>query len=145
MVLGDYDELYDLSATKPTKSEQKENASTLKKPFPDSKIVEIENFKIGIIHGHQLSPPDGKVDTLASVARYMDVDVLCSGNTHRFVAYEEDGKFFINPGSATGASSAYENNPTPSFVLLDIKENNMVVYFYQLTDEVIVDRIEYSK
>lgn len=33
----------------------------------------------------------------------MDVDILLSGHTHRFEAWEEDGRFFVNPGSATGA------------------------------------------
>lgn len=32
----------------------------------------------------------------------MDVDVLLWGGTHKFEAYELEGKFFINPGSATG-------------------------------------------
>ncbi|CAH7671774.1 hypothetical protein BY996DRAFT_8690543 [Phakopsora pachyrhizi] len=33
----------------------------------------------------------------------MDVDVLASGATHRFEAFEFESKFFINPGSATRA------------------------------------------
>lgn len=33
----------------------------------------------------------------------MDVDVLLTGATHRFESWEDDGKFFVNPGSATGA------------------------------------------
>lgn len=42
---------------------------------------------------------------LAALARTMDVDVLISGGTHRFEAFESEGRFFINPGSATGAWS----------------------------------------
>lgn len=42
---------------------------------------------------------------LAALARQMDVDVLVSGGTSRFEAFEFDGRFFINPGSATGAWS----------------------------------------
>lgn len=33
----------------------------------------------------------------------MDVDVLLTGATHRFESWERDGRFFVNPGSATGA------------------------------------------
>lgn len=33
----------------------------------------------------------------------MDVDILLTGHTHRFEAFEKDGRFFVNPGSATGA------------------------------------------
>ncbi len=35
--------------------------------------------------------------------RQLDVDILVTGHTHSFEAYEYQGKFFINPGSATGS------------------------------------------
>jgi vacuolar protein sorting-associated protein 29 len=54
----------------------------------------------------------------------MDCDVLLWGGTHRFEAYELEGKFFVNPGSATGAISSGwwgdEEAPIPSFVLMDV-------------------------
>jgi vacuolar protein sorting-associated protein 29 len=54
----------------------------------------------------------------------MDVDVLLWGGTHKFEAYELEGKFFVNPGSATGAFSsswlAIDEEPTPSFCLMDV-------------------------
>ena len=33
---------------------------------------------------------------------------MISGHTHKLEAYEKDGKFYINPGSVTGAYSALE-------------------------------------
>jgi vacuolar protein sorting-associated protein 29 len=58
------------------------------------------------------------------MARQMDVDVLLWGGTHRFEAHEMEGKFFINPGSATGAMTTSwwpeTEDPTPSFVLMDV-------------------------
>lgn len=36
----------------------------------------------------------------------MDVDIMINGHTHRFDAFERDGRFFVNPGSATGAWSS---------------------------------------
>ena len=36
----------------------------------------------------------------------MGADILVSGHTHKFDAFRRDGRFFINPGSATGAWSA---------------------------------------
>ncbi|KAJ1953584.1 vacuolar protein sorting-associated protein 29-like protein [Linderina pennispora] len=114
--------------------------------FPNTEVIEHEDIRVGVIHGHQLVPANGDVDTLAAVARQMDVDVLLSGNTHRFEAYEEQGKFFINPGSITGAFSPQEPSPIPSFVLMDIKRGQVVTYVYQLVnDDVSVDRIEYTK
>lgn len=54
----------------------------------------------------------------------MDVDILLWGGTHRFEAFEMEGRFFVNPGSATGAMSAgfwpEGEEPTPSFCLMDV-------------------------
>jgi vacuolar protein sorting-associated protein 29 len=49
--------------------------------------------------------PWGDKESLAMLQRQLDVDVLITGHTHQFEAFEEDNKFFINPGSATGAYS----------------------------------------
>ena len=35
---------------------------------------------------------------------------MISGHTHKLEAYEKDGKFYINPGSVTGAYSALERS-----------------------------------
>ena len=51
----------------------------------------------------------------------MDCDILITGHTHKFEAYEQEGKFYVNPGSATGAYSALESEITPSFILMDIQ------------------------
>ena len=57
-----------------------------------------------------------------------------------------EGKFYVNPGSATGAYSALESEITPSFILMDIQSSTVVTYVYQLVDgEVKVDRIEFKK
>lgn len=57
-------------------------------------------------------------------ARQMDVDILLWGGTHKFEAYEMEGKFFVNPGSATGAMTtgwwSEDEEPVPSFVLMDV-------------------------
>ena len=80
----------------------------------------------------------------------------------RFQAIERDGRFFLNPGSATGAWSGAFNgyvhphlrggfvtdiifsDPTPSFALLDIQGPVVVTYVYQLIEgEVRVEKVEY--
>lgn len=59
----------------------------------------------------------------------MDVDILLWGGTHRFEAFEMEGRFFINPGSATGAfSTGYwpeGEEPTPSFCLMDVSQKTI--------------------
>ncbi|KAI3623113.1 VPS29 [Malassezia furfur] len=68
----------------------------------DELVLQYPPLRIGVVHGHQVIPAGDKA-ALASLARSMDVDVLLSGYTHQFEAYAYDGRFFINPGSATGA------------------------------------------
>lgn len=64
----------------------------------------------------------------------------------QFEAYQRESKFFINPGSATGAYSALLPDVAPSFVLMDIQGTNVVTYVYQLIDdEVKVERRDFAK
>ena len=73
--------------------------------YPDTKVVTIAGFKLGLVHGHQVVPWADPA-ALAMLQRQLDVDVLISGHTHKFAAFEYADKFFVNPGSATGAYSA---------------------------------------
>ena len=89
-----------------------------------SKVVQHGGLRIGFTHGHTIIP-QGDPDSLLIAARQMDVDVLLWGGTHQFQAYEMGDKFFVNPGSATGAFStgrwADDAEPTPSFCLMDVR------------------------
>ena len=44
----------------------------------------------------------------------LDVDILISGQTHKFEAFEHENKFYINPGSATGSYSALNRSASQS-------------------------------
>lgn len=85
--------------------------------FPPTLIINHPPLKIGVLHGHQLLPV-GDSSTLSSLARAMDVDILLTGHTHRLEAFEKDGRFFVNPGSATGAWRSgwpvLQNSTSPS-------------------------------
>lgn len=69
-----------------------------------------------------------ETDLMLAEANKLDVDVLCWGGTHRFDAYEYENKFFVNPGSATGAfcsgwvgeGEGEEEGMVPSFCLMDV-------------------------
>lgn len=69
----------------------------------------VGQFRIGLIHGHQIVPW-GDMASLAILRRQLNVDILISGHTHRFEALEYENKFYINPGSATGAYSALDRS-----------------------------------
>ncbi|KAI7866856.1 vacuolar sorting protein vps29 [Spinellus fusiger] len=115
--------------------------------FPQSKVVVHNSIRVGVLHGHQVIPW-GDEKALEITARQMDVDVLLTGNTHKFSAEERNGKYYINPGSATGAYSPIPGitEPIPSFVLMDIQGNNVVTYVYKLIEgEVKVEKLEFKK
>ncbi|SCM08339.1 vacuolar protein sorting-associated protein 29, putative [Plasmodium chabaudi adami] len=69
--------------------------------FPEKINIKIGDFKISLVHGHQIIPW---------------------------------GKYFINPGSATGAFQPWVSNPIPSFILMAISKSSIVVYVYEEKD-----------
>lgn len=59
---------------------------------------------------------------------------------------EFGGRWFINPGSITGAYSALEADAVPSFILLAVQGAKCVTYVYELHgDQVEVSKSEFSK
>ena len=112
--------------------------------LPERKVVTIGNFKIGLIHGHQVVPW-GDIEALAEVQRSLDVDILISGHTHQNSIQQFDGKYFINPGSVTGAYSAINSEPKPSFILLAIQGEDIVAFIYELVNgEEQIKSLEFS-
>jgi vacuolar protein sorting-associated protein 29 len=103
LVRGDFDIPLTASAQPGTTAPE---ASVGGFPIPTalSKVITHGSLRIGFTHGSTIIPP-GDPDALLIAARQMDVDVLCWGGTCKFEAYEMEGKFFVNPGSATGAAS----------------------------------------
>ncbi|GLC45847.1 hypothetical protein PLESTB_001444200 [Pleodorina starrii] len=115
-------------------------------PAPDQLILDLAGFKVGVVHGHQIVPW-ADPDATSLLQRQMGVDILLTGNTHRFEARKAGTCVTLNPGSATGAYAvAGEGAATPSFVLMDLDGSKVTVYVYQLVDgEVRVEKIDYTK
>ncbi|EME44367.1 hypothetical protein DOTSEDRAFT_72011 [Dothistroma septosporum NZE10] len=158
LVKGDFD--IPLTATAPSQDPSQPRHTDASLPIPTalSKIVTHGSLRIGFTHGDNIIPP-GDPDALLIAARQMDVDVLCWGGTCKFEAYEMEGKFFVNPGSATGAVSwndetlgdEEEDGNTPSFVLMDLQGDVLVLYVYQLkkdaedNESVGVEKVSFRK
>jgi len=127
LVLGDFDE--------PLQS------PPLHSSPPPARLITHDELTFGLLHGHQIVP-QGEILNLQAVARRMNVDVLISGGTGEFEAFEKDGKLFVNPGSATGIN----DKGIPSFVLMDVQGSNVILYVYQLIDgDVKVEKMDYVK
>mmetsp|Transcript_32295 Transcript_32295/g.36745 ORF Transcript_32295/g.36745 Transcript_32295/m.36745 type:complete len:192 (+) Transcript_32295:49-624(+) len=113
--------------------------------FPETRVVQVGVFRIGIVHGHQVLPWNDQA-ALGRMRRKLHCDVLISGHTHQNHVLEHDGHYHINPGSITGAYSSLTENVTPSFILLAVQGPKVICYVYELIKgEVEVSKTEFTK
>ena len=101
--------------------------------LPEQKLVTIGEWKIGMIHGHQVIPWGDK-EALSNTQRMMDCDMLVSGHTHHSAIETLDSKFFVNPGSATGAYSPLTAEVRPSFIIVALQGREATSFLYELVD-----------
>ncbi|KAG5916173.1 hypothetical protein E4U42_007787, partial [Claviceps africana] len=129
--------------------------------LPLTQVVTHGSIRIGFLEGFTLV--SSEPDLLLAEANRLDVDVLCWGGTHKFDAFEYMDKFFVNPGSATGAylnswgeddeggQDGHGHGPTPSFCLMDVQGISLTLYVYQLrkddkgNENVAVEKVTYTK
>lgn len=113
--------------------------------FPETKVIQLGQFRVGIIGGHQVVPR-GDLSSLAMVRRRLNVDVLVCGWRRKEGVVEHEGGYYIFPGSITGAFSASIPDVNPAFMLLAVQGNKVVCYVYELKDgKVDVSKTEFSK
>merc|ERR1719291_844517 len=99
--------------------------------FPETCVTAVGDFKVGVIHGHQVLPW-GDQTALVKCAGRLGADILVSGHTHRHSIMDVGGKFLVNPGSVTGAcNSLGEFDITPSFMLMAIQGMSVTLYTYE--------------
>ena len=102
--------------------------------LPEKKCVQIGEFKIGMIHGHQVFPT-GDIDSLASVQRELGCDLLAYGYSHELSIKAQDNALYLNPGSISGAFSPSIRDSTPSFIIIALQGDIAILYVYILKDE----------
>lgn len=64
--------------------------------FPETAVLQVGQFRIGVIHGHQILPWNSQ-DALSRWRRKLNVDILISGHTHKNQVHNQDGYYHINP------------------------------------------------
>ncbi|KAJ4409458.1 Vacuolar protein sorting-associated protein 29 [Neurospora sp. IMI 360204] len=137
--------------------------------LPLTSVVTHGNLRIGFLEGFTLV--SNEPDLLLAEANRLDVDVLCWGGTHKFECFEYMDKFFVNPGSATGAFTTTaaswavnlgsnggegqkeqdkgfdeDEEVVPSFCLMDVQGISLTLYVYQLRkDEKGVENVAVEK
>ncbi|KAM7220467.1 putative vacuolar protein sorting-associated protein [Rhypophila decipiens] len=121
--------------------------------LPLTQVVTHGSVRLGFMEGFTLV--SSEPDLLLAEANKLDVDVLCWGGTHKFECFEYMDKFFVNPGSATGAFTTSwgleEEEVVPSFCLMDVQGISLTLYVYQLrkdangVENVAVEKVTYTK
>jgi vacuolar protein sorting-associated protein 29 len=64
--------------------------------FPETRVLQVGDFRIGVIHGHQILPWSNK-ESIERMRRRMNVDILVTGHSHQNEVHVEDGAYHINP------------------------------------------------
>jgi vacuolar protein sorting-associated protein 29 len=65
--------------------------------YPETCVFQVGQFRIGVIHGHQLLPWGSK-ESVERIRRKLRVDILVTGHTHQSAVFDEnDGFYHINP------------------------------------------------
>jgi vacuolar protein sorting-associated protein 29 len=86
-----------------------------------------------MIHGHQIIPWSDE-EALENKAKELGVNLLITGHSHDLKTSQHNGVHFINPGSMTGAYGALKINVVPSFMILEFKSTEIVIYEYSLVE-----------
>ncbi len=69
----------------------------IRKAFPQKRIIELEGFRMGLIHGG--GAPFGIESRIRK--EFEEVDAIVYGHTHTPANHQNQGVFFFNPGSPT--------------------------------------------
>ena len=72
----------------------------IKEKFPRTKIIEVQGFRLGLIHGW--GSPVGIEKRIKS--EFKNVHAIIYGHSHRAVNHIVNDILFFNPGTATGFS-----------------------------------------
>ena len=109
-------------------------------------VLTIGGFRVGLVSSYNLFPLEDK-SRLAIKQRELDCDILVHGGTHKASAYIYDGCFYLDPGSATGAFTATQSHPVPSFILLNVQGTTAIAYIYTLSEDgsIKANKVKYSK
>lgn len=91
----------------------------VRKSLPEKEIIEINNKKIGLIHGW--GPPNKLVDLVTKIFENDRVEVIIFGHSHYPINETKKGVLFFNPGSPTDKIFS----PFNSYGILEIVNNKI--------------------
>ncbi len=93
--------------------------------LPEYVIEEINDVRVGLIHGDQVYPR-GDVEGLLNVAKNLKVNILINGHTHYLRIIKVNRVLLANPGSVTGVWSGGYASMRPSMIIGFFKNLNEI-------------------
>jgi putative phosphoesterase len=91
-----------------------------------SEQIQLDKFKILLIHGTQFRPRGGLEDFI-SILHHVGADVGIHGHTHVAAIELYQNKLFLNPGTISGAAGGSSGRVPASFMELDIRDDEAQV------------------
>ncbi len=106
--------------------------------YPNELIIPIEQHTIYVTHGH-LQDIEATDSQLKDVAKENNATICCFGHTHVPKFYQEDGIYYINPGSAffPRVGKAF----FPTYAILSISENIECHFYNAKTFECVDEQL----
>jgi uncharacterized protein len=93
--------------------------------FPEEAMVEVEGYKILVVHGHLYSVKSSLL-SLSYRAEEMGANIVCFGHSHLLGAEKIQDVLFVNPGSIRLPRGRRER----TYVILELRDENAVLRVY---------------
>lgn len=90
--------------------------------LPEYKILEVENYRILVLHGHRLIYMQNR-EMLINRAKAEKCNIVCFGHSHIFESMMIDGIQLINPGSLW----QNRDGTKPSYAILELNNNSIKI------------------
>jgi len=100
----------------------------------ESQVITVAGWRFGLVNGYQMVPI-GDQHAWADMAKSLDCEILVTGYSHLSAVLTSEGKYCLNPGSASGAYNLLSSQVTPSFMVLEVDSAQVAVYVYHLVED----------
>jgi len=95
------------------------DGDNIKQLIPEKEIIEVNNYKIGIFHGHGTKKTT--IDRAYDAFNGDDVDVIIFGHSHQPLIKTKNNVLLLNPGSPTSK----RRERWFSYIILEIDNDNI--------------------
>ena len=91
--------------------------------------VQIDEFKILLLHGTQLRPR-GNIKQLWEIVQEIEADLAIHGHTHTASIDLYKERLFLNPGTISGATGGWAGRIDASFMELEVNRKDLLVKLF---------------